>query len=64
MKRLTQFQEHAADRTKSIANQPGPTGAPGVQTADAPIAAHAFGYTEDVLERNPVASGHGGIADR
>lgn len=64
MKRLTQFQEHAADRTKSIANQPGPTGAPGVQTADAPIAAHAFGYTEDVLERNPVASGHGGVADR
>lgn len=64
MKRLTQFPEREADRTKSIANQPGPTGAPGVQTADAPIAAHAFGYTEDVLERNPVASGHGGVADR
>ena len=64
MKRLTQFPERAADRTKSMANQPGPTGVPGVQTADASVATHAFGYTEDVLERNPVASGHGGVADR
>ena len=47
-----------------MANQPGPTGAPGVQTADASVVAYAFGHTEDVLERNPVASGHGGVADR
>ena len=64
MKRLTQFTEREADRTKSIANQPGPTGAPGVQTADAPIAADAFSHSEDILDRNPVAPGHGGITDR
>ena len=47
-----------------MANQPGPTGAPGVQAADASVVAHAFGHSEDILGRNPVATGHGSIADR
>ena len=64
MRRMAHLPELAADRTQGIASQPGPSGEPAVQTADATIAAHAFGYTEDVVKRNPVASGHGGIADR
>lgn len=64
MRRSTQLPEHAADRTQGVANQPGPAGKPGIQTAEASVAAHAFGYSEDVLDWNPIAPGHGGIADR
>ena len=61
--RLAEIPERAAYGTNGEAQQAQPAGQPGVQPVDAPIAPHAFRHAENVPGGDPVAAGHGRVAD-
>lgn len=53
----------AAQRPQGEAQQAGPAGAAGVESANPVAAPRALGRAQDVGGRNPVAALHGGVAN-